>query len=76
MVRFSVSQARCLARRLAYQRRCVWAVSIIHKYFKGWVVRKEYRNKFRARAGPKIIHFLQQALVSNHTSISLGNKYG
>ena len=56
-------KARVLLRQLKYQKRCEWAVVIIHKYFLGWKVRKEYRMKFRAIAGPKVIAFLRRALT-------------
>ena len=49
---------------MVYHRRCVWAQGIIVKFFRGWQVRREYRAKFRAIAGPKIVAFLQKALVS------------
>ena len=58
-------QARVLLKQLKYQKQCQWAVGIIHKYFLGWKVRKEYRCKFRAIAGPKIVSFIRKALVSS-----------
>ena len=49
---------------MKYRKRCAWAVEVIHKYYLGWLVRQEYRHKFRAVAGPKIVKFLQNWLVS------------
>ena len=57
------AQARRLYRAMVYHKRCVWAQAIIVKYFRGWQVRKLYRAQFRAIAGPKIVLFLQKALV-------------
>ena len=44
-----------LLKELKYRKKCLWAVGVIHKYYLGWLVRREYRSKFRAIAGPKII---------------------
>lgn len=46
-----------------HQRR-VWAVSVIQKYYAGWAVRRQYRSKFRAIAGPKIARFMLTSSVS------------
>lgn len=59
-----VSQARRLLKQLKFEKRCIWAVGVIHKYFLGWRVRREYRCKFKATAGPKIVNFIYNALVS------------
>ncbi|CAE1316086.1 MYO1 [Acanthosepion pharaonis] len=55
-------KARNLLKELKHQKRVLWAVSVIRKYYRGWQVRREYRNKFRAIAGPKIVLFFQVAL--------------
>lgn len=55
-------KARNLLKELKHQKRVLWAVSVIKKYYRGWQVRREYRNKFRAIAGPKIVLFFQVAL--------------
>eukprot|EP00118_Oscarella_pearsei_P003137 m.13137 g.13137 ORF g.13137 m.13137 type:complete len:1091 (+) comp24497_c0_seq4:132-3404(+) len=53
-----------LARReyqeIQYEIKASWAVGIITKFYYGWKVRKEFRKRFRANAGPKVIRFLQQ----------------
>lgn len=51
-------KARKLLAKIKHEKRCVLAVGIIHKYYIGWLVRKEYRRKFRAIAGPKIAKFM------------------
>ncbi len=63
------AQARRLAASIRYERRCVWAVGVIRKFFYGWLVRREYRRKFRAIAGPRIVRFLQNSLVSAHARV-------
>ncbi|XP_033732027.1 unconventional myosin-Ia-like isoform X2 [Pecten maximus] len=55
-------RARVLLKKLRREKLELWAVAVIRKYFLGWKVRKEYRKKFRAQAGPKIVKFLQVAL--------------
>ena len=50
---------------MVYHKRCVEAQKVIVKYFRGWQVRKLYRAKFRAIAGPKIVDFLLKSLVSS-----------
>ena len=58
---------------MKYRARCEWAVGVIHKYYLGWKVRKEYRRKFRAIAGPKIVKFLRKCIVSNSRSLKHSN---
>ena len=60
-----------MAAAIRYENLCIWAVSIIRKFFYGWKVRKEYRRKFRAIAGPKIVRFLQNCMVRDFTSFTL-----
>ncbi|XP_029655810.2 unconventional myosin-Ib-like [Octopus sinensis] len=55
-------KARLLLMQLRHHKRVLWAVAVIRKFYKGWKVRREYRNKFKAIAGPKIILFFQVAL--------------
>eukprot|EP00106_Octopus_bimaculoides_P021358 XP_014788800.1 PREDICTED: unconventional myosin-Ib-like [Octopus bimaculoides] len=55
-------KARQLLMQLRHHKRVLWAVAVIRKFYKGWKVRREYRNKFKAIAGPKIILFFQVAL--------------
>jgi hypothetical protein len=57
-------QARKLLRALREEKRREWAVSVIQKYYAGWIVRREYRHKFRAIAGPKIARFMLNSTVS------------
>lgn len=49
---------------MKHHKRCVWAAGVIRKYYIGWTVRKEYRRKFRAIAGPRIVKFMLNAHVS------------
>lgn len=51
-----------LLRKLQREKLELGAVAVIRKYYMGWKVRKAYRKKFRAQAGPKIVKFLQMAL--------------
>jgi myosin-1 len=55
-------KARKQLRELKHRQKCVWAVSVIYKYYAGYLVRREYRSKFRIVAGPKIVKFLLNAL--------------
>ncbi|CAD5117530.1 DgyrCDS6295 [Dimorphilus gyrociliatus] len=54
--------ARMLLKQYKYEQRCKWAAEIIHKYFLGWQVRKQYGRKFRRIAGPKIAKFIKATL--------------
>lgn len=56
-------QARKLLAKLKHEKRVLWSVTVIHKFFLGWKVRKEYSAKFRKIAGPKIARFFKIALV-------------
>ena len=57
-------QARKLAAKLRYEKKRKWAAGVIRKCYDGWKVRQEYRRKFRAVAGPKVVRYIQRALVS------------
>ncbi|XP_065839410.1 unconventional myosin-Ia-like isoform X2 [Oscarella lobularis] len=52
--------ARREYRAIIFEIRASWAVGIIAKFYYGWKVRKEYRKKFRAIAGPKVIRYLRK----------------
>ncbi|XP_070536547.1 unconventional myosin-Ib-like [Ptychodera flava] len=54
--------ARKEYKRLQYEKKLLWAVVVIKKFFIGWRVRKEYRKKFRSNAGPKVLAFLIRRL--------------
>lgn len=53
-----------LLKQYKYEQKCKWAADIIHKYFLGWQVRKQYGRKFRRIAGPKIARFIRATLVN------------
>ncbi|XP_071825840.1 unconventional myosin-Ib-like isoform X2 [Apostichopus japonicus] len=53
-------QAREELKKLKHQARCVWAANIIHKYYRGWKVRRDYRKMFKGNAAPKIISFMRK----------------
>ncbi|KAJ8307514.1 hypothetical protein KUTeg_015598, partial [Tegillarca granosa] len=55
-------RARVLLRKLKREKQILDAVGVIRKFYLGWKVRKEYRRKFRAQAGPKIVRFFQVVL--------------
>lgn len=58
-------KARKLLAEMKHRKRCVWAAGVIRKYYIGWTVRKEYRRKFRAIAGPRIVKFMLNAHKRN-----------
>lgn len=53
-------QARQELKKLKHEARCVWAANIIHRYYLGWKVRRDYRKKFKSNAAPKIIAFIKK----------------
>ncbi|XP_052803474.1 unconventional myosin-Ia-like isoform X2 [Mya arenaria] len=55
-------KARKVLAALKYEKRVLWAVGIIRKYFLGWKIRQQYKPKFRRIAGPKIARFFVVAL--------------
>ncbi|XP_071478875.1 unconventional myosin-Ia-like [Diadema antillarum] len=63
---FHGHQARQEFKRRKYHAQCVWAAGIIHKFFQGWKVRKEFRKHFRANAGPKMVAFLTKCIHARY----------
>ena len=45
------------------KRKIDWAVTVIHKYYMGWQVRRQFRSQFKRVAGPKIAKFFVVILV-------------
>ncbi|XP_030856038.1 unconventional myosin-Ia [Strongylocentrotus purpuratus] len=59
---FHGHQAREEFKKIKYRARCVWAASIILKFYVGWKVRKEFRKHFKANAGPKVKAFIMKCI--------------
>ncbi|WAR05372.1 MYO1A-like protein [Mya arenaria] len=68
--------ARKVLAALKYEKRVLWAVGIIRKYFLGWKIRQQYKPKFRRIAGPKIARFFVVALCRKYRrKLSEAQKY-
>lgn len=50
-------KARKILAEKKHEKRVLWAVGVIHKYYLGWKVRCQFKPKFRKIAGPKIARF-------------------
>ena len=60
---FFFFQARKRVREMRRKRKIDWAVTVIHKYYMGWQVRRQFRSQFKRVAGPKIAKFFVVILV-------------
>lgn len=50
-------KARKILAQKKHEKRVLWAVGVIHKFYLGWRVRQQFKPKFRRIAGPKIARF-------------------